>query len=956
MEKNSKKTTKKDNAIKSELEFEKKQVVIENKGETKTPSKAKTTNSKKKATEVKKDTPAEPIVVNDFYDDEEKSNTEVIEIKKQKQRKKVTVIDSETSSVLELLKNQEVANKPKPVSSEEQDKEVVEEEAHVDPGVERYLDIPITQGLSDELIEKRVAEHLTNGSGEDKGKSYLEIVLTSIFTFFNMLYLAITILLIIVGRADQLIFLCAVIPNILIGLIQEIISKKKVDKLRLMSAPVATVIRNSQKLEIPTGDVVLDDIIMYTSGKQICADSVVLDGSIEVNEALLTGEADAIPKTKGAKLFAGSFVSSGTCVARVDKVGKDCYINKLSAEAKKYSAPKSELLSTLRNVIKVITFIIFPVAILYLLSHMEGAFSWESIKNTIFNANNIASVSFIILAMIPAGLFLLTSVALVLGVMRLAKNNTLVQQLYCIETLARVDVLCLDKTGTITDGTMRVCDCVEVSNHTDYTIREIIGSMMSSFKETNPTSEALIKYFETNTVLTPLEVIPFSSKRKYSAVTFEEEGTFIIGAPDFVIKDNFDKITTKVTRFSNQGCRVLVLGHIPGKMKSEELPKSVKPIALIVIQDHIRDDAAETIAFFKQNNVDVKVISGDNPETVSKIAERVGIEGATRYINLNGLTDDEIKDAVFDYTVFGRVTPSQKKLIVQTLKENGKTVAMTGDGVNDIPALKEADCSIAMASGSEATRYISHLVLMDSNFSSMPKVVNEGRRVINNIQKTSALYLTKNLFAFMIASLYIIIGFISRSYPDSVLFVNKGYPFSPKSLFIIETVILGFAMFCLSIQPNRAIVKGKFISNVFRQIIPGAVTILIFQIFLFFAQKFGMYFWGDSLWFAGLTSNPSSFITISAIVTTLIMIFILFNACRPFNLYRKVVFGVVLGATVLCYSVPYLRSFVGLDFTGFGNSEWLLLVILVLAIHPVMLFIKWALTKLHVFPKEEKAK
>ena len=950
MEKKSKKKTEKDNAIKSEFELDKKE--FEDKEPT-TPSSKDAKPKKKTSSDAKK---VEDDIPSSFYDDEEKSNTEVIEIKKENKKKKVTVIDSETSSVLEQLKNQEVANKPKPVSSEEQDKEVVEEEAHVAPDVERYVDVPITEGLTPEQVEKRQAEGLTNGSGEDKGKTYVEIVLGSIFTFFNMLYLAITILLIIVGRSDQLIFLFAVIPNILIGLIQEIISKKKVDKLRLMSAPVATVIRDSKKLEIPTGDVVLDDIIMYTSGKQICADSVVLDGSIEVNEALLTGEADAIPKTKGAKLFAGSFVSSGTCVARVDKVGKDCYINKLSSEAKKYSAPKSELLSTLRSVIRVITFIIFPVAILYMLSHMEGAFSWESIKNTILNANNVASVSFIILAMIPAGLFLLTSVALVLGVLRLARNNTLVQQLYCIETLARVDVLCLDKTGTITDGTMRVCDCVEVSNHTDYTIREIIGSMMSSFKETNPTSEALIKYFETNTVLTPLEVIPFSSKRKYSAVTFEEEGTFIIGAPDFVIKENFAKIATKVTRFSNQGCRVLVLGHIPGKMKSEELPKTVKPIALIVIQDHIREDAAETIAFFKQNNVDVKVISGDNPETVSKIAERVGIEGASRFINLNGLKDEEIVDAVFDYTVFGRVTPSQKKLIVKTLKEKGKTVAMTGDGVNDIPALKEADCSIAMASGSEATRYVSHLVLMDSNFSSMPKVVNEGRRVINNIQKTSALYLTKNLFAFMIASMYIIIGFISRSYPDSVLFVNKGFPFNPKSLFIIETVILGFAMFCLSIQPNRAIVKGKFISNVFRQIIPGALTILIFQLFLFFAQKFGMYIWGDELWFKQLTQGEDVFVTMSAVITTMIMVFILFNSCRPFNLYRKVVFGVVIFALCLCYAVPYLRGFIGLNFTNFGNTEWLLLVILVLSIYPVMLFIKWLLTKLHVFPKEEKIK
>lgn len=892
----------------------------------------------------------------EFYDDEE-SNTEVIEIKNENEKGEVKVIDSETSSVLEMLKNQEVANKPKVVTSEDKDNESMVEEAKVDPTVERYLDVDITDGLSKEQVEKRISEGLTNANKDDKGKSYLEIVLTNIFTFFNMLYLLITIILIIIGKSDQLIFLFAVVPNVVIGLVQEINSKRTVDKLRLVSAPVATVIRNSDKLEISTDDVVLDDIIMYTAGKQICADSVVIDGSIEVNEALLTGEADAIPKTKDSKLFAGSFVSSGTCVARVDKVGRDCYINKLSAEAKKYSAPRSELLSTLKGVIKVISFIIFPIAILYLLSHMNGSLSWENIRSTILNKENLASVSYIILAMIPAGLFLLTSVALAVGVIRLAKNNTLVQQLYCIETLARVDVLCLDKTGTITDGTMRVCDCVEVNNHTDYTIREIVGSMMNSFKETNPTSEALIKYFEVNEVLQATEVIPFSSKRKYSAVTFGDEGTFIIGAPDFVIKDNFEKIKTKVTRFSNQGCRVLVLGYLSSKMKSEELPKNVKPIALIVIQDHIREDAAATIAFFKQNNVDVKVISGDNPETVSKIADRVGIEGASRYINLNGLTDDEIRDAVFDYTVFGRVTPSQKKLIVQTLKANGKTVAMTGDGVNDIPALKEADCSIAMASGSEATRYVSHLVLMDSNFSSMPKVVNEGRRVINNIQKTSALYLTKNMFAFLIATMYIIIGFISRSYPDSVLFINKSFPFNPKSLFIIETVILGFATLCLSLQPNRAIVKGKFISNVFRQIIPGAVTILVFQLFLFFAQKFGMYInSAKPLWFEGLTNGENVFVTISALVTTMIMIFVLFNSCRPFNVFRKVIFGVVIVACATIVCVPQLRGFVALDFTNFGPSEWLLLTILILAIYPVMNVVKWLLTKLHIFPKEEKVK
>ena len=885
-----------------------------------------------------------------LFDEEENSNTEHIEIKSNIDKNvKVKVIDSETSNVLEKLKKKEVANKPKKESSAEKDLKEIDAELVVEEGVERFI-VDITQGLSTEQVETRIAQNLTNDNGDEKGKTYLEIVLTNIFTVFNILYFVITIILIWAKKTDQLLFLCVLIPNIIIGMIQEINSKRTVDKLRLMSAPIATVIRNGEKLELPTNEVVLDDIIMYTAGKQICADSVVIEGNVEVNESLLTGEADAIPKVKDSKLLAGSFVSSGTCVARVEKVGKDCYISKMSSEAKKYSAPRSELLKTLKGVIKVISFILLPIAVLYLLSHVEGTYS--DIWKTIINKDQIAKISYIILAMIPAGLFLLTSVALAFGVIRLGKNNTLVQQLYCIEMLARVDVLCLDKTGTITDGTMRVCDCVEVRNHTDYTIREIIGSMMFAFKETNPTSEALIKYFDTNNVLQASEVIPFSSKRKYSAVTFTEEGTFIIGAPDFVIKDQFEKITSKVTRFSNQGCRVLVLGHIDNKIKNEELPKNVKPIALIVIQDHIRDDASDTISFFKQNGVDIKVISGDNPETVSKIADRVGVEGAHRYINLNGMTDDEIKECVFDYSVFGRVTPSQKKLIVQTLKAHGKTVAMTGDGVNDIPALKEADCSIAMASGSEATRYVSHLVLMDSNFSSMPKVVNEGRRVINNIQKTSALYLTKNVFALVIALMYIIIGFVSRTDTENnILFSNIEFPFSPKSLFMIEMVILGFATLCLSLQPNREIVKGKFLSNVFRQILPGVITILVYQLIIFFAQKFGMYYSDSGLWFPQLTKDANVFVTLSTLITTFVMLFVLYNACKPFNWFRKIVFSIVLVAIAALLFVPGLKGLVALDFSNFSNSEWLLAIIMILAINPIMNGITKVLNWMNIAPK-----
>lgn len=860
-------------------------------------------------------------------------------------KKDIKVHDSETSSLLEKMKNQEIDNKPKIETSEDIDNKI-KEETNIDSNIERFLDVEISEGLNDEQVNKRIEQGLVNDNGNDKGKSILSIVLSNIFTFFNILYFTIAIILIILKDYMNLFFLAVVFLNLGIGIFQEIRAKLTVDKMKIVSAPSAIVIRNGKKLEVPVKEVVLDDILMFSSGKQICADCIVLDGNVEVNEALLTGEADAIPKTPGDKLFSGSFLSSGTCIARADKVGNDCFIEKLSADAKMYSAPRSELLKTLKVVIKTISFIIFPIAILYIISRIQGDITIKSFLEAL--PEGIKSTSYIILAMIPGGLFLLTSVALFVGVFNLGKSNTLVQELYCIEMLARVDTLCLDKTGTITDGTMRVCDCVEINNTTDFTIREIIGSMMNSFTETNPTSEALIKYFEKNDVLFPTDVIPFSSKRKYSAVTFVEQGTFIIGAPDFVIKDQYDKIESKVTRFSNQGCRVLVLGHVPTKLKTEELPKSVRPIALIVIQDHIREDAADTISFFKQNGVDVKVISGDNPETVSKIADRVGIENADRWINLNGLSDEEIESKVFEYTVFGRVTPSQKKLIVKTLKANGKIVAMTGDGVNDIPALKEADCSIAMASGSEATRYVSHLVLMDSNFSSMPKVVKEGRRVINNIQKTSALYLTKNLFAMLLAIMYIIIGFAAAK---SQINGNINFPFQNRHLMIIEYVILGFATTVLAIQPNSEPVKGKFFKNVIKDILPGSLSILIYQLILFFSQR--IIIGGESLFPSLTNTDMNVYTTISMILTSTIVFMVLFDVCKPFNTFRKalIVISAILSITMIV--VPYFRNLMGISFVDFTGSEWLLMIILLQAIHPLMKAIKYVLGLLHIIPMEK---
>lgn len=800
------------------------------------------------------------------------------------------------SSGLESLKKKKIANIPEPVvetkekARPEKEKKIKEKREAPKPNYVRYYDTPIIMGLSDEIVEKRKAEKLINSVGEEKGKTVLGIILRNIFTFFNMLYLVITILFVVLGSYENLLFLLTIIPNLIIGIIQEINAKKMIDKLSLMSFPTATVIRNGDKIEIPIQEVVLDDIIYYSSGKQICADSIVIEGNIEVNESLLTGESDVIMKNPGDSLMSGSFVVSGVAVARVDKVGKDNYIEKLSKDAKIYKKPQSELLRTLNGIVKAVSVIIIPLAIATYLSSAGDVRDFMGF----LNREALIKASSSILAMIPAGLFLLTSTALAVSVIRLGRSKTLVQELYCIEMLARTNVLCLDKTGTITDGTMRVIDCIEIKNHTEYTIREIIGSMMSTFEDVNPTSEALIKYFDKNSILTATDKVPFSSKRKYSAVTFGKSGTFILGAPEFVLSENYDKVAPKVERFAKEGCRVLVLGHTLLKPETDELPKTVRPICLIVLQDHIREDAADTIDYFKENGVDIKVISGDNPATVSEIAQRAGVEGAEHYISLAGLTDDEVRESVFEYTVFGRVSPNQKKIIVQTLREHKKTVAMTGDGVNDILALKEADCSIAMASGSEATRYVSHLVLMDSNFSSMPKVVAEGRRVINNIQKTSTLFLVKTIFSIILAVIYIFLGM-----SDGPL--KMSYPFSAKNLYMIEWFACGIPAFFLALQQNRDIVKGRFLPNVLKSTLPGALTVVILHLLLNVLRIVPG--------FENFRNNYNVFTTVATVVTTAVMMIVLFKVSHPFNWMRKTVYIVMV---FLCFIagfnlIPFMR-------------------------------------------------
>ena len=640
-------------------------------------------------------------------------------------------------------------------------------------------------------------------------------------------------------------------------------------------------------------DVVIDDIVLFTNGNQIYTDSIVLEGNVEVNESMITGESDAISKKPGSLLYSGSFVVSGTAYARVENVGKNNYIEKLASEAKKQKGRKSELLNTLNWIIKVIGFLILPLFAIQLVQAYSGSAGRESFEsfNLWFQAS-IANVAGSIVGLIPSGLFLLTSIALFSAIWRLGKkNNTLVQEAYCIEMLARVDTLCLDKTGTITDGTMRVVDCVEVDNKTEYSIREIVGSMMSAFEDSNATSEAIIRFFSKNDVLDPEVILPFSSKRKYSAVTFRNAGTFYLGAPEFILYDNYKKVQSKIEKYASQGCRVLALGHTTTGIRKEGIAANVRPIALIVIQDHIREEGYDTIQFFKENGVDIKVISGDNPITVSEIAKRVGVPNAHRYISLEGLSDDEVKDIAFDYSVFGRVTPNQKKALVEAFKAGKRTVAMTGDGVNDILAMKESDCSIAMASGSEATRTVANLVLMDSNFASMPAVVAEGRRVINNIQRTSTLFLVKTLFTFFLTIFYLLLG------------SSVSYPFQPSQLTLIEVVIIGLPAAVISLQPNKERVQGHFIQNVIKSSLPGALTVLFFHIGVWLLTKRMDIAVFPS--FKAIGDNPELYHSVLLIITVVIIWAVLLRMCKPFNWLKGILFAFVSVVTFLCLSFSH---------------------------------------------------
>lgn len=758
-------------------------------------------------------------------------------------------------------------------------------------------------GLTDAEVEQRIEQGLTNHTDISTDKTTKEIVVSNVCTYFNLIFLVITILLVAVGSFRNLTFLPIIIGNTVIGIVQELRAKKTLEKMSLLNAPHADVIRNGEMTQIATEKLVKDDVIRLTAGKQICADAVVIDGSIQVNESLLTGEADEVEKPVGSTLMSGSFVVSGECYARLEKVGNESYISKLSMEAKSMgSKEQSEMIRSINQIVKWIGIVIIPIGIILF---------WQShFVNDVSISKSVTSTVAAIIGMIPEGLYLLTTIALALSTMKLANKKVLLHDMKSIETLARVDVLCVDKTGTITEPDMKVsdiflCQCCsnpayndqsgmrensllqkqeQTAGHSELSLDELkklIVRYAYASKDNNATMLALKEYAEgfVKTGDSGLKIHnshndiagriidqqAFSSSRKYGSITFAD-GTYLLGAPEFILGDDFHIVENEIQSYTEKGDRVLLFAR-------RDSDKTI-PLGFVALANPIRQNAVKTFEYFKKQRVAIKVISGDNPKTVSQIAMQAGIENADKYIDAASLDSKEkIAKAVSQYTVFGRVTPKQKQQLVKALQQKGHTVAMTGDGVNDILAMKDADCSVAMASGSEAAAQAAQVVLLDSDFVHMPDVVYEGRRVVNNIERSASLFLVKNIFSLLLALFSVISMFT--------------YPLEPSQISLISMFTIGLPGFLLAMEPNKERIKGHFLTNVMLKALPGGLTDVIAISALVVC--------------GAVFSIPEESIgTIATMVLTVVGFMILFKISEPLNTMKYVVIGINVAGFVLC--------------------------------------------------------
>ncbi len=748
----------------------------------------------------------------------------------------------------------------------------------------------IPDGLSSEAAAALIMKGLCNKAETKAGKSYLRIIYDNLFTFFNMIWAIVTVVLISIGSYSNLTFLAVVAPNILIATYQEIRAKKTVEKLTMTTDPIATVVRDGEKTDIFSSDIVVGDVMYLELGRQVLSDGIVIQGNAEVNESMLTGESNAIKKKPGDTMLAGSYLVGGAAYVRVTSVGRDNYIHKIEKEARSFKAPSSKLFKELNRLIKSIGIFLVPMSLLLLVTNY---FAYERDFVTAINKTCGS-----IIGMIPSGIFLLVTLTLSLSVITLGKKGSLVRDMYSIEMLASADVICLDKTGTITDGTMAVTEVVTLNGYVERYVERVMAMIEGAEEATNRTSEALIDRFGLNTDIGVIDKIPFSSSRKYSSVNIAEEGCFSIGAPKFVKCEITKEIEFLISKHAAKGERVLIL------VKQPELEAMGEAVALIAISDRIRANAQDTIENFQSQGVAVKVISGDHAETVSSIAKRVGIKNADKFVSCEQVTDEELVSMCEDYAVFGRVTPEQKILLIKALRERGHTVAMTGDGVNDTLALKESDCSIAMADGSEVARKVSKIVLMKSDFGVLPDIVKEGRRCINSVRMSSVLYLMKTVFT-IVLSLFSVVTL-------------SGYPFDPKQLLLVEMIIIGFSSLLLTVEPNYKRATGSYMKTVLKRSLPNAFVMLIPVFTTQIVEKFGDF-------------EIESISAIATIAVTAAAFLNLLFICRPYTHWR---------VGVVCVSGALLGLALPLSVFLLGD----MLSIKPLSLHPILFTVVMSIT------------
>lgn len=771
-------------------------------------------------------------------------------------------------------------------------------------------------GLTAQQVQEHRMHGWTNQPVDPPSKTTKEIIQENVFTYFNLIFLVLAVLLCLVGSFRDLTFLPVIVLNTLIGIIQETRAKKVLDNLTMLNAPHAMVIRDGKKSQINAEDLVVDDIVIFEAGNQVCADAEVCAGEVQVNESLLTGESDEITKRKGDQLMSGSFIVSGQCHARLDKVGADSYISRLTLEAKAMqNTEQSEMIRSLDKLVKWVGVAIIPIGIILFIQAF--VFQGEGFRSSV--TSMIAAV----IGMIPEGLYLLASVALAVSSIRLAQKKVLLHDMKCIETLARVNVLCVDKTGTITENTMEVQDVIPTKEYEEGKLRplsELLGDFTAAQSSDNITMEAMKRYFKIASGKKAVAKTGFSSASKYSSVTFEE-ASYVLGAPEFVLKEQYENYEEAISAHASKGARVLVFGTAKEEPDGKPLKEAVTPLAYVLLANPIRQEAKETFTYFAEQGVEVKVISGDNPLTVSEVAKEAGIAGAERYVDASTLhTEEEMRAAVLNNAVFGRVTPNQKRKFVQILKEEGKTVAMTGDGVNDVLALKDADCSIAMASGSDAAAQASQLVLLESDFSSMPEVVLEGRRVVNNIQRSASLFLVKNIFSFLLSLVSFVFMFT--------------YPLEPSQISLISMFTIGVPAFFLALEPNKNIIKGHFLTNVFLKALPAALTdVLAVGALVIFGRTFGV--------------SSADISTAATMLLSIVGFMILYTISAPMNVLRSVILGGCIVGLLFC-SI-FLNDLFAI--TGMTTKCVMLFVVFAIATEPVLRYLTWLIGKLRFYYK-----